>query len=152
MTTGQLNDDFRDFLTALHDEGVEFLVVGAYAVAAHGAPRATGDLDVLVRPSAANAARVMRALARFGAPVDALGIRQDDFVRPEVVCQIGLPPRRIDILTEISGVSFEEAWREKVVQNVAGIEVCFPSREILIRNKRASGRPKDLADLHSLGG
>jgi hypothetical protein len=152
MTTSQLNEDFRDFLTALRDEGVEFLVVGAYAVAAHGAPRATGDLDVFVRPSAANAARLMRALARFGAPVDALGIRQDDFLRSEVVCQIGLPPRRIDILTAISGVSFEDAWRDKIVQDVAGIELCFPSREMLIRNKRASGRLKDLADLDSLGG
>jgi len=152
MTTGQLNEDFRDFLTALRAEGVEFLVVGAYAVAAHGAPRATGDLDILVRPSAANAAKVLSALARFGAPVDSLGIQQGDFVRPELVCQIGVPPRRIDVLTEISGVSFDEAWKDRITQEVAGLEVCFPSREVLIRNKRASGRPKDLADVDSLGG
>ena len=151
MTANQLNEDFQDFLNSLCEEGVEFLVVGAYAVAAHGAPRATGDLDVLVRPTEANAAKLMSALARFGAPVEALGIKQGDFVRPGVVCQIGLPPRRIDVLTEISGVSFDEAWSDRVAQEVGGLGLFFLSREALIRNKRASGRPKDLADLDSPG-
>ena len=140
----------RDLLLALRDEAVDFLVVGAYAVAAHGAPRATGDLDVLVRPDPDNAARLYRALQRFGAPVQSLEIDQTDFTRPGMVCQIGLPPRRIDILTEISGVTIEQAWHEHVVRTVDGIEVGFPNKQTLIRNKRASGRTKDLADVERL--
>lgn len=150
MTEGRLNDDFRDLLIAMQAEEVAFLVVGAYAVAAHGAPRATGDLDVLVRPDSENAARVYRALVRFGAPVQTLGIVEADFARPGMVCQIGLPPRRIDVLTAISGVTIAEAWVDHIVRDVDGIAVRFPSKAVLIRNKKASGRMKDLADVERL--
>ena len=149
-TSSKLNDDFRDLLLALQEEGAEFVVVGAYAVAAHGAPRATGDLDVLVRPTGENAARVYRALLRFGAPLQALDIAEADLARPGMVCQIGLPPRRIDVITEISGVSFDEAWADRLVREVDGLQLVFPSLDVLIRNKRASGRPKDLADVARL--
>jgi len=98
-------------------------VVGAHALAVHGVPRATGDLDVWVRPEAENAARVWQALARFGAPLGALGIEQEDLLRPGMVIQLGLPPRRIDILTAISGLRFEEAWSSRVVKAIGGMEV-----------------------------
>jgi hypothetical protein len=102
------NPDFRDVLGAFAAEAVEFVVVGAYALALHGVPRFTGDLDLFVRPTAENAARVWRALVRFGAPVQAAGVSEVDFATPGIVYQIGLPPSRIDVLTEISGLSFDE--------------------------------------------
>jgi hypothetical protein len=101
---------FRDLLVAFAEAGVEFVIVGAYAVAFHGAPRASGDIDVFVRPSPENATRVLSALARFGAPLEAAGLTAVDFTRPGTVYQIGLPPRRIDVMTEISGLTFDEAW------------------------------------------
>jgi hypothetical protein len=145
-----LNEDFRDFLRSLVAEGVEFLVVGAYALAFHGVPRATGDIDILVRPNSENAARVIRALVRFGAPFQAAGVAEADFARPGIVYQIGLPPRRIDVLTEISGVDFDEAWSSRVSAAFDEAEVCFLGRLELIRNKRSAGRAKDLADADSL--
>jgi hypothetical protein len=143
-----LNPDFRDILSAFNAERVEFLLVGAYALAAHGLPRATGDIDLWIRPSTANAQCVSRALERFGAPRQ--GISLHDLETPELVVQLGLPPRRIDLMTSIDGVEFETAWRERVVINVEGIEVPTISRENLIANKRASGRPQDLADVARL--
>lgn len=127
---------------------VEFLVVGAYALAAHGLPRATGDLDIWVRPTANNAQRVGRALAAFGSPVEKL--RVEDFTIPEIVYQIGVAPRRIDILTSISGVDFEQAWSNKMVLALDGLSVPVLGRSDLIANKRSAGRKKDLADLESL--
>jgi hypothetical protein len=145
-----LNEDFRDFLHDLVTEGVEFVVVGAYALAFHGSPRATGDIDVLVRPSVENAPRVIRALERFGAPLRAAAVTAADFARPGVVYQIGLPPRRIDILTEITGVDFESAWASRVPARFDDVTVFFLGREALIRNKRSTGRTKDLADAERL--
>jgi hypothetical protein len=145
-----LNEDFRDFLGDLLAEGVEFLIVGAYALAYHGVPRATGDIDVLVRPEPDNAARVLRALIRFGAPVRAAGVTEADFARPGVVYQVGLPPRRIDVLTEISGVSWDQAWASRASASFGPATVFFLGRDALIRNKRSAGRSKDLADLESL--
>ncbi len=147
-----LNDDFRDLLLAFADEGVEFVVVGAYALAFHGAPRASGDIDVFVRPSSDNAAKVYRALLRFGAPVAAAGVSSRDFEAPGMVYQLGLPPRRIDILTEISGVTFDESWAGRVSAELEGRKVCFIGRIELLRNKQAAGRPKDLADVSRLKG
>ena len=128
-----------------------FQVVGAHALAVHGIPRATGDLDILVQANPANAERVLAALASFGAPIDDLGISRDDFVRPDVVAQLGLPPYRIDILTSISGVEFDSAWEDRVEGNVAGVDVPVLGRASFRKNKLASGRPKDLADLQALG-
>ena len=145
-----LNQDFRDILSAFNAEGVEYLLVGAYAVAAHGLPRATGDIDLWIRPSAANAELAWRALGQFGAPLGELSVR--DLQTPELVVQLGLAPRRIDLMTSIDGVEFDLAWREKVVIRVDGIDVPTISRENLIANKRASGRPQDLADVARLTG
>ena len=145
-----LNDDFRDFLRDLLKEKVDFVVVGAYALAFHGVPRATGDIDVFVRPSAENAARVVRALVAFGAPVQAAGVTEADFTRPGIVYQIGLPPRRVDVLTQISGINFTEAWESRVPASFDDATVYFLGREALIRNKRSTGRTKDLADVENL--
>ena len=146
-----MNEDFRDLVSALLDAGARFLVVGAHALAVHGVPRATGDLDVWVSTEAANAERVWAALARFGAPAAAMGVSRQDLMRPDQVVQIGLPPRRIDILTSISGVSFDEAWKGRVTHDVGGLTVPFLGRDALVRNKRATGRTKDRADLEALG-
>jgi hypothetical protein len=150
MTLEGLNEDFRDLLVLLADAGVEFLIVGAYALAFHGAPRASGDIDLFVRASAVNAERVFGALARFGAPLQASGVTAADFAQPGAVYQIGLPPRRIDVLTEISGVTFDEAWASRATAEVEGRTVSFIGRDVLIRNKEASGRPKDVADIDRL--
>jgi hypothetical protein len=146
-----VHEDFRDFLAAFLTHQVRFLVVGAHALAVHGVPRATGDLDVWVEPTRANADRVWQALAAFGAPLDALRISWDDFTRPDVVVQLGLPPRRIDLLTAVSGLSFAEAWEDRLEDTVDDLRLPFLGRESLIRNKRASGRAKDLGDLDALG-
>jgi hypothetical protein len=146
----ELNPDFRDLLLALSGEGVEFLVVGAHALALHGAPRSTGDLDVLVRPSEENADRVWRALVRFGAPMEAAGVRAADFTTPGIVYQIGLPPSRIDLLTEITGVTFDEAWASRAAADLEGSTIHLLGRDALVRNKQATGRPKDLADVSRL--
>ena len=146
----ELNADFRDLLLAFAGERVEFVIVGAYALALHGAPRFTGDFDVFVRPSPANGQRVWRALVRFGAPVAAAGVTAADFEMPGVVYQIGLPPSRIDVLTEISGVTFDEAWAKREAADLEGYVVHFIGRAALIRNKEAAGRPKDLADVARL--
>jgi hypothetical protein len=147
-----LNADFKDLLVCFGREGVEYVLVGAYALAFHGAPRATGDIDVFVRATAANAERTWRALMAFGAPLAAAGVQARDFATPGLVYQIGLPPRRIDVLTEISGVSFDEAWESRVLADLDGLPVPFLGREALIANKRASGRLKDLADVERLEG
>jgi hypothetical protein len=120
-------------------------------MAVHGVPRATGDLDVWIASDGDNAARVWGALVRFGAPVMALGFSQNDLTRPGQVVQIGLPPRRIDLLTAISGVEFEEAWPGRVLHEVGAIRVPFIGRTELVRNKRAAARAKDRADLEALG-
>jgi hypothetical protein len=145
-----LPPDFRDLVAALSDGAVDFVIVGAHALAVHGYVRATLDLDVLVRPTSANAARLVAALTVFGAPLDAHGVTQEDFARPGVVYQLGLPPVRIDILTSISGVTFEDAWSTRAMGDVDGRAVPFLGRDALIRNKRASGRKKDLHDIDEL--
>lgn len=146
MTLEGLHEDYRDLLVLFADASVEFVIVGAYALAFHGAPRASGDIDLFVRPSLANAQRVFDALARFGAPLESAGVTAGDFAQPGAVYQIGLPPRRIDVLTEISGVTFDEAWTSRVVGEVEGRTVGFIGRAALLKNKEASGRPKDIAD------
>jgi hypothetical protein len=152
VTTPELNDDFRDLLDCLREAAVDFVIVGAHALAAHGLPRATGDLDVLVRPDPANAERVYRALNAFGAPLSAHGVVQSDFCTPGLVYQIGLPPRRIDILTEISGVAYDDAWSSRLELQVLGQPLAFLGRDALIANKRAACRPKDLVDVAALEG
>jgi hypothetical protein len=144
-------DDFRALLAELVKADARFLVVGAHALGVHGVPRATVDLDVWIDRSPDNARRVWAALAAFGAPLHALKIEEADFVRPDVVVQFGLPPHRIDILTDVSGVAFDEAWRDRVEDSFEDVRVPYIGRAAFIRNKRASGRKKDLADLEALG-
>jgi hypothetical protein len=143
-----MNQDFIDLLRAFIAADVRFLIVGAYALALHGRPRATGDLDVWVEPTADNATRIMRALAAFGAPVSQ--ISEADFASPGVVYQIGVPPGRVDILTELTGVSFSEAWHDRLRRPFGDVEVDFIGRTSFIRNKRAVGRPKDLGDIEGI--
>lgn len=144
-------EDFRDLLVSLNEHAVRYLVVGAHALAAHGVPRVTGDLDVWIAPDEGNANRAWSALAAFGAPLVSLAITPQDFSVADRVTQIGLPPYRIDVLTTISGVSFEEAWPGRFVGTMFDVPVAFLGRDSLIRNKRASGRAKDLADVRALG-
>jgi hypothetical protein len=139
-----VNPHFRDILSALSAEGAEFLVVGAYALATHGLPRATGDLDVWVRPTSENAERVWRALLRFGAPLS--GYKLADFADRDILFRMGLPPSQIDLLTSISGVEFEDSWSRRVPCTVEGIDVFVIGVEDQIQNKRAANRPKDLLD------
>lgn len=140
-----LNRDFRDMLSELSAQQADFLIVGAYALAGHGLPRATGDIDIWIRPTPENAKRVWKALAAFGAPLEELTV--EDLSAPGVSFQIGIPPRRIDILTAIDGVEFDEAWRERLECRIEDLNLSVLGRKALIRNKRAAGRPKDLADL-----
>lgn len=146
-----MNEDFRDLLALLLEAGARFLVVGAHAMAVHGVPRATGDLDVWIARDGDNAERVWAALLRFGAPVAAMGVRLEHLSRDDVVVQIGLPPRRIDLLTSVTGLGFEEAWAGRVTHDVEGLAIPFLGRSALVRNKRATGRAKDRADLEALG-
>lgn len=145
-----LDEDARDLLTELLAGGVDFIVVGAHALAAHGVFRATGDLDILLRPERANARRAWAALHRFGAPLAAHGVTAEDLSMPGTVYQLGLPPRRIDVLTSITGVEFEQAWQGRVRRLVGGLELAFLGRSDLVANKRATGRAKDLIDLELL--
>jgi hypothetical protein len=131
-------------LSIFNEESVEYLVIGAYALAAHGNPRATKDLDVWVRCSQLNAEHLLRALTRFGAPLSE--VQSQDFTRPGITFQIGVAPRRIDIVTEIDGVAFDEAYPNRLIAEVDGVRVPLISRQDLLKNKKAAGRPQDLAD------
>ena len=139
-----LNPDYRDMLSILNDEGVEYLVVGAHALAAHGYPRATGDIDLWVRCTEENAKRVWQALCRFGAPLQDLTLV--DLVTPDIVFQIGIEPRRIDLLTSIEAVTFEEAWPRRKSIVVDAIPIFVIGRDDLLKNKKNTGRTKDRAD------
>ncbi len=143
-----MNRDFVEMLCALSETGAEFLVVGAYAVAAHGYPRATGDLDTWVRPSAENAEKVFRAVQVFGAPLHNLTL--EDLSQPDTVFQIGVAPFRIDPLTSISGVDFLHAWKNKIAMNIEGQAFFCIGLNDFLANKKATGRPKDLADIDTL--
>jgi hypothetical protein len=140
-----VSPDFKDLLSAFNAHRVEYLVVGAHALAAHGYVRATGDLDVWVRPEAANAKRVIEALRAFGASLQDLS--EADLTRAGTVFQIGVAPIRIDVLTSIDGVGFEEAWTGRLTARFADLPVPVLALRDLIVNKRAAGRPQDLADV-----
>jgi hypothetical protein len=143
-----LNDDLKEFVELLKALDVHFLIVGAFALAHHGYPRYTGDIDLFVEKSTENAERILSALRQFG--FGDIGLTKEDFVRKDQVVQLGIAPNRIDILTFLSGVSFEEAWTSREWGQIGELEVPFISREALKRNKLASGRAQDLADLERL--
>ncbi len=140
-----MNRDFVEMLSALCEAGAEFLIVGAHALAAHGPPRFTGDLDIWVRSTVSNADRVLDAIRAFGAPLRDL--TNEDLTRPATVFQMGVAPRRIDILTSISGVAFEDAWTRRAPLRIGDLEIFTIGRDDFVVNKRASGRPKDLLDI-----
>ncbi len=144
-----LNAEFKEMLSVLSEEGVDFLLIGAYALAVHGVPRATGDLDLWIRCRPDNALLAHRALAKFGAALE--GIQPEELSQADSVIQIGIAPCRIDILTTIDGVDFEEAWSRRFITSIAGLQIPVLSREDLVRNKRATGRTQDKADLEALG-
>ena len=143
-----LNEDYKEMFQCLAEEDVKFLLVGAYALAAHGYPRATMDIDLWVRPSPKNAESVLRAIQKFGAPLH--GLTLADLQKDDTVFQIGVAPRRIDIITGASGLRFDEAFRHSSPIEIEGLQVRIPSIDDLIINKRASGRTKDLADVEAL--
>lgn len=147
MSRLDLPDDFRDVLVALADARAEFVLIGGWAMAVHGHPRATEDLDVLVRATSENSARVFAALAAFGAPVGPHGVDRNTFGIEGPAYRIGMKPLRIEVLTKISGVSFDDAATAPLHTTVDGRDVAVIGREALLRNKRASGRQKDLADV-----
>ena len=150
MRPDEPNADFHDALRAFVEHDVRFVVVGAHALAAHGIPRATQDLDLWIDTTAANAARAWRALVTFGAPLTELGIKEDDLSRPDVVVQVGMPPNRVDVLTGVTGLRFDDAWATRIEGIIEGVRVPVLGRGALIQNKRAAGRHKDLGDIEAL--
>lgn len=143
-----LNQDFKELLSGFIDSEIDFLLVGAYALAAHGYPRSTGDIDLWVRADAETGPKTFESLIRFGAPIHDLEV--SDLCSPGFVFQIGVPPVRIDILTNISGIRFEEAWSNRIYVVWDGLRIPVIGRQDLIRNKRSTGRTKDLADAEQL--
>ncbi len=145
----EIQKDFKEFIELLNGHRVEYIIVGAYALAYHGVPRFTGDIDIYVRPSLENAQKIISTLIEFG--FGALNFAIDDFINPKSVVQLGVPPVRIDIITSITGVDWEEADKGKNEGKYGNVLAYFLGREQLIANKRATGRKKDVADLESLG-
>jgi hypothetical protein len=145
-----LNPDWNEFLRSLNEHHVDYVVVGAVALAFHGHPRLTGDIDVLIRREPSNIQRLLNALEQFG--FGSINLISDDFLQGEQVIQLGRPPRRIDLLTWIDGVSFEEAWADRVVAEFPEVRMNLVGRACLLKNKRATGRTKDLADVEALEG
>ena len=144
----RLSNDWREFLESLNSRGIDYVVVGAHSLAFHGRPRYTGDLDILVRATRENAAKLVDFLNHFGF-ADA-GFKESDFTEPDQLIQLGRAPNRIDLLTSITGVTTDEALASKVSADLDGIPVFILAKDALIRNKRAVGRPQDIADLKVL--
>ncbi|OIP92159.1 MAG: hypothetical protein AUK24_01945 [Syntrophaceae bacterium CG2_30_49_12] len=145
----EVQKDFKELLELFNGHNVEYMIVGAYALAYHGAPRFTGDIDIFIHPSPENAQKILSALADFG--FGSMNLKIEDFKNPNSVVQLGVPPVRIDIITSITGVDWEEADKGKIEGLYGDVPVCFLGREQYIANKRAVGRKKDLADIESLG-
>ncbi len=143
-----MNRHFVEMLSALSDAGADYLIIGAHALAVHGYARGTRDLDIWVRPTPQNAERVWRALIDFGAPLERFSV--DDLSTPGMICQIGVDPARIDLLTSPAGVEFEESWQRRLTVFVKDREFNFIGRDDLIASKRAAGRPNDFRDIEEL--
>jgi len=145
----EVQPDFKELLGLFNTRHVDYLIVGGYALAFHGAPRFTGDLDILVKPDPDNAQKILLALAEFG--FGSLGLTSQDFIETERVVQLGVPPVRIDIITSLTGVTWPEAWAGKISGRFGDVPVYFIGRAEFVMNKRALGRKRDLADLEALG-
>lgn len=143
-----LNQDFKEFLQSLNDNNVRYLVIGGYALAFHGHPRYTKDLDIWIDMEEDNAARAIQALADFG--FGSLGLKPDDFLEPDTVIQLGYPPSRIDLLIGLEGVVFDDCYAHRQMAVIAGVKANVIDRESLVRLKREAGRPQDLADIDNL--
>jgi hypothetical protein len=143
-----LNPDFKEFIRSLNDNGVRYLVVGGYAVALHGYPRYTKDIDLWVETAPDNAAKIILALAQFG--FGSLGLKAVDFLEPDTIIQLGYPPNRIDLITSLPGIEFGDCYPARIMTEMEGVIVSFIDLENLRKNKRASGRLQDLADLENL--
>ena len=143
-----LNQDFKEFIQSLNDNAVRYLLVGGYAVALHGYPRYTKDLDVWVDGTAENATNILKALRQFG--FGSLDLKEADFTAPDQVIQLGYPPNRIDLLTSLSGVEFSECYPSHVIAKIDGVSASFIDLENLKKNKKATGRHQDLADIENL--
>ena len=146
----KLSKDLKEFVALLNSRKTKYLLVGGHAVAYHGFPRYTADIDFVIETSPENAALVAAAVNEFG--FASLGLKPDDLRTPETVIQLGRAPNRIDLLTSVTAVSFEEAWKTKIETNLDGMPVWVISKELLVRNKLATARPQDLADVARLGG
>jgi len=145
----EVQKDFKELLELFNVHKVKYLIVGGYALAYHGAPRYTGDIDIFVKPEAENALCILNALNEFG--FGSVGLKEEDFKNPNKVVQLGYPPVRIDIITSLSGVSWDEAFEKRDKGKYGDIPTYYIGRDHYIQNKRASGRKKDLADLEALG-
>lgn len=145
----EVQPDFKELLELFNAHKVEYVIVGGYALAFHGAPRYTGDIDILVKPDSTNANRILKALEEFG--FGSVGLTAADFQYPEKVVQLGVPPVRIDIMTSITGVSSEEVFSDSVNGKYGNVDVQYIGRNNFISNKRTTKRKKDLADLEALG-
>ena len=142
--------DYKEFIQSLNDNSVDYLVVGGYAVALHGYPRYTKDIDIWIESSQENATRLLKALEQFG--FGSVGLKVEDFLEPDQVVQLGYPPNRIDLLTSLAGVAFQNCYDAKMAVDIEGLIVNFIDIESLKKNKKASGRLQDLADVENLGG
>ena len=145
----KLHKDSREFIALLNSHRVDYVIVGAFALAFHGRPRHTGDLDILVRSSSENAARIEKALEAFG--FGSAGLAAADFLVPNQIVQLGRPPHRIDLLTSLSGVEFAEIWESRIESDFDGLPVAFIGLDPFVKNKRATNRARDRADLEALG-
>lgn len=145
----EVQKDFRELLELFNKHNVEYMIVGGYALAFHGAPRYTGDLDIFIRPDSINAQRIMIALKDFG--FDSVGLTEADFESPGNIIQLGVPPVRVDIVTSLTGISWKSAFRQRVQGKYGDVQVYYIGREQFILNKRTMGRKKDLADIEALG-
>lgn len=143
-----MHKDLREFVALLNSIGVKYVIVGGYAVAFHGHPRFTGDIDVFVQRSADNADRLLRVLKEFG--FEQLQLKRDDFQAPNAIVQLGVVPHRIDILTGLSGVQFDQVWTTREQSTLDGLAVSYINKQLLLVNKRAAGRPQDIADIAQL--
>jgi len=144
----EIQQDFKELLKLLNAHDVEFVIVGAYALAFHGVPRFTGDIDILIKPDPINAGKVLTALKEFG--FGSLDLKESDFNEPDKVVQLGVAPVRIDLITSLTGVSWQQAYSSKVEGSYGDVKVYYLGRKELISNKKALGRKKDLADIESL--
>ncbi len=140
-----LNADYKEMLQLLSEEQVDYIIVGAYALGTHGYPRATGDIDIWIKPDSVNSKKLYKALARFGVPLDK--VNADEFSSEGIIFQIGVVPRRIDIITQIDGISYEEADEDKIIVETEGLKIPVLSLDKLIKNKKATGREKDKLDI-----